>query len=288
MYTRCPSCRAEISFEPPVNAASLPDGYKHKIKCPSCGVTIGVKIPRLDSAVQPTFTPQNPNAVSSEPVFQAQAPVAEEASPAKAKKKPYGRAANIFVLLFSALLAVVLGLAYLVSSGSIDVDILAPLAAFDPITPITALIDGSLITITGGDIVATIITLIPSITLVLAVINAIVAIICCAVGTYSRVYNLIWGLLLLAGGVATLLQSGFLLMVAPELVPGFAEIPADEMPTGIQALIMPLMMMFIDVESGELIIGQTWSALLPAGLGVLSFLTALFSLGVRRKKAKAE
>ena len=116
MYTRCPSCRAEISFEPPANAASLPDGYKHKIKCPSCGVTIGVKIPRLDSAVQPTFTPQNPNAVSSEPVYTAQAP--EAVAPAKDKKKPYGRAANIFAMIFSALLAVILGIGHLVNNGS--------------------------------------------------------------------------------------------------------------------------------------------------------------------------
>ena len=47
MYTRCPSCRAEISFEPPANMESLPDGYKHRIKCPSCGVTIGVKINKI-------------------------------------------------------------------------------------------------------------------------------------------------------------------------------------------------------------------------------------------------
>jgi hypothetical protein len=60
MYTRCPSCRAEISFEPPVNATSLPDGYKHKIKCPSCGVTIAVKIPRLENTVQPVVVPQAP------------------------------------------------------------------------------------------------------------------------------------------------------------------------------------------------------------------------------------
>ena len=61
MYTRCPSCRAEICFEPPANAANLPDGYKHRIKCPSCGVTIGVKLPNRDAiaSVQPTFTPAN-------------------------------------------------------------------------------------------------------------------------------------------------------------------------------------------------------------------------------------
>ncbi|MBO5776861.1 MAG: hypothetical protein J6R34_00255, partial [Clostridia bacterium] len=62
MYTRCPSCRAEISFEPPVHADSLPDGYKHKIKCPSCGVTIGVKIPRHEAVAQPVYAPIPNNA----------------------------------------------------------------------------------------------------------------------------------------------------------------------------------------------------------------------------------
>lgn len=272
MYTRCPSCRAEISFEPPVNAASLPDGYKHKIKCPSCGVTIGVKIPRLDSAVQPTFTPQNPNAVSSEPVYNA-APAETAQAPAKAKKAPYGRAANIFVLIFSAVLAVVLGLAYLVNTGSLDVDFLSGLAAFDPITPLLLIIEGA----AEMEIIAIILALLPTITLALAVINAIVAIICCAVGTYSRVYNLIWGLLLLAGGVACLFQTTFMFMAYPELL---AELTGGEYtPSTMELFMLPV---FEIIESG------LYVAFAVPGLGILSFLTSLFSLGVRRKKAKAE
>lgn len=273
MYTRCPSCRAEISFEPPVNAASLPDGYKHKIKCPSCGVTIGVKIPRLDSAVQPTFTPQNPNAVSSEPVFNATpAETAEAPAKAKAKKAPYGRAANIFVLLFSAALAVVLGFAYLVNTGSLKVDFLSGLAAFDPITPLLLIIEGA----ADMEIIAIILALLPTITLALAVINAIVAIICCAVGTYSRVYNLIWGLLLLAGGVACLFQSTFMFMAYPELL---AELAGGYTPSTLELFMLPV---FEIIESG------LYVAFAVPGLGILSFLTSLFSLGVRRKKAKAE
>lgn len=272
MYTRCPSCRAEISFEPPVNAASLPDGYKHKIKCPSCGVTIGVKIPRLDSAVQPTFTPQNPNAVSSEPVFNA-TPAETAQAPAKAKKAPYGRAANVFVLIFSAVLAVVLGLAYLVNTGSLDVDFLSGLAAFDPITPIVELIGGMQI----DSIPALIIKLIPTITLALAVINAIVAIICCAVGTYSRVYNLIWGLLILAGGVACLFQSTFMYMASPELLEKLTG--GEYTPSTLELFMLPVF---------EIIESELWVAFAVPGLGILSFLTSLFSLGVRRKKAKAE
>lgn len=272
MYTRCPSCRAEISFEPPANAASLPDGYKHKIKCPSCGVTIGVKIPRLDSAVQPTFTPQNPNAVSSEPVYTAQAP--EAVAPAKDKKKPYGRAANIFAMIFSALLAVILGIGHLVNNGSISVDFLQGLALFDPIAPIMLLIEGG---VEGLDIIATIIALIPTITLALAAINAIVAIICCAVGTYSRAYNFIWGFLLLVGGVACLFQTTFLFMAFPDLL---AELTGgDYTPSIMELFMLPVF---------EIIETKAWVAFAVPGLGIISFLTALFSLGVRRKKAKAE
>ncbi len=274
MYTRCPSCRAEISFEPPANAASLPDGYKHKIKCPSCGVTIGVKIPRLDSAIQPTFTPQNPYAVSPEPVFVEQ-PVSlvEIPAPAQEKKKPYGRAANIFALLFSAILALVLGLAYLVNTGKIDFELLDFLAVYDPITPILYFLE---VGTAGLDIALVIVTLIPTITLGLAVVHAIVSIICCAVGTYSRVYNLLWGLLIFVGALASLLQSGFLLILAGATEAGV---------TPVQALLYSVMMYLFD-ENANLILLDTWPVFLVPFFGFASFLTALCSLGVRRKKAK--
>ncbi len=274
MYTRCPSCRAEISFEPPANAASLPDGYKHKIKCPSCGVTIGVKIPRLDSAIQPTFTPQNPYAVSPEPVFVEQ-PVSlvEIPAPAQEKKKPYGRAANIFALLFSAILALVLGLAYLVNTGTIETPFLEFLGLFDPISPVMLLIDGG---VASFEPTAIIISLLPTITLGLAAVHAIVSIICCAVGTYSRVYNVLWTLLIFAGAVTSFLRPGFRLILDPAIS---AEI------TALEALLYSIMALIVN-ENGALIIEQTWPAFLVPVLGFISFLTALCSLGVRRKKAK--
>ena len=59
MYTRCPSCRSEISFDPPANKDSLPENYRHRIKCPSCGVTIGVKINQSPQMLsQPYGRPQ--------------------------------------------------------------------------------------------------------------------------------------------------------------------------------------------------------------------------------------
>ncbi|HBW06002.1 MAG TPA: hypothetical protein DEF02_05510, partial [Clostridiales bacterium] len=88
MYTRCPSCRAEISFEPPANMESLPDGYKHRIKCPSCGVTIGVKINKIDTTpatlVQqaPAYTQPQTN---FEPVYANEEAAAVPQSKVKAK-----------------------------------------------------------------------------------------------------------------------------------------------------------------------------------------------------------
>ena len=46
MFTRCPSCGREIVFTPPENAEFLPDGYRHRLQCPNCGIAIGVKIPK--------------------------------------------------------------------------------------------------------------------------------------------------------------------------------------------------------------------------------------------------
>ena len=46
MFTRCPSCKSEISFEPPENFEFLPNGYRHRLQCPNCGIAIGVSIPK--------------------------------------------------------------------------------------------------------------------------------------------------------------------------------------------------------------------------------------------------
>ena len=116
MYTRCPSCRAEICFQVPDNAANLPDGYKHKIKCPNCGVKIAVRLPNRDAiaAPQPTFMPQNPNAFPAEPVHTAPvdtAPVDEKAAKRQARaaaaaNRKSGRSRNVMIFIFAALLLV--------------------------------------------------------------------------------------------------------------------------------------------------------------------------------------
>ena len=110
MYTRCPSCRAEICFQVPDNAANLPDGYKHKIKCPNCGVKIAVRLPNRDAiaAPQPTFMPQNPNAFPAEPVHTAPVdtvPVDEKAAKRQARaaaaaNRKSGRSRNVMIFIF--------------------------------------------------------------------------------------------------------------------------------------------------------------------------------------------
>ncbi len=123
MYTRCPSCRAEISFNPPANINDLPDGYKHRIKCPSCGVTIGVRIPKVETEAV-IYQPQNTFATTSEPVFTANevdAPaVGEEyVAPKKARTKKPGTMRNLFMMLFSLILIAANVVAYLINNGTI-------------------------------------------------------------------------------------------------------------------------------------------------------------------------
>lgn len=220
MYTRCPSCRAEISFEPPANASSLPDGYKHKIKCPSCGVTIGVKIPKVTSDIQPTFTPQNPNAVPSEPVaiVPVQEPVAQQTESAvpTEKRKVYGRVRNSVLIVLSALVAIICALGYLVNpetNGALEFTDSKGLAIFDGITPLINLVNGDL----AGSTLEIIVQLLPTFTFVLAILNLIVAITTISVGVYSKLFNLISGLLIAAASVSTIFTECFLSMLTEEM-----------------------------------------------------------------------
>ena len=266
MYTRCPSCRAEISFEPPVHADSLPDGYKHKIKCPSCGVTIGVKIPRHEVAVQPTYVPQNPNAVSPEETYEAPMVaddnIADEAAaPAKAKKKGFGRAASAFAMIWSLLLTAALVLGYLVNTEIIKVDFLLGLAMFDPISPVMLLIEDA----ARFDAVGWIISLIPTVTLLFAFIQFVVSFSCLCAGKYSKGYNIIWTLILFAGTALSLLYPAMYLITTGALAE--LNLTAGE-------AILTLLKGF--VEEGM------WIALIAApALGFVAFLTSLCSLGVK-------
>ena len=280
MYTRCPSCRAEISFEPPVHADSLPDGYKHKIKCPSCGVTIGVKIPRHEVAVQPTFVPQNPNAVAPEenynaPIYAEDTPATDDvAAPAKAKKKGFGRAASAFAMIWALLLVGFFVVAYLVTKEIIPAhDILAGIGQYDAISYIIELCEPDAFKLQWELLGADMIWLfMPAVTLLFAFIHFIVSFSCLCAGKYSKAYNVVWTLLIFAGAALSLLY------------------PALSMVTTLDAPFADTLKDAFVGESGYVTLKQWLTLVAVPALGFVSFLTALCSLGVKNpnKQPKGE
>lgn len=131
MYTRCPSCRAELSFAPPANMESLPEGHKHRIKCPHCGVIIGVKINKIDVAATYPYAPgpyQSANQFAPNATYPngGYAPINTPAAPgfdntaadAKPAKKT-GISRNIFMLIFSLGFVMLAIMGYLVQNGTI-------------------------------------------------------------------------------------------------------------------------------------------------------------------------
>lgn len=205
MYTRCPSCRAEISFEPPANMEALPDGYKHRIKCPSCGVTIGVKINKQDTIPQqaPIYTQQ-----PYEPVY-----ANEEAQPQEKAVTPKhsGVGRNITMMILSLLFIGLSVCGYyigainnLIGDESSVLYNLFGVGILDGITYWENLIYHA--TDFGNyfqnSILDGIITILPMITLTLAGINFIVAFISACGKKYGRAYNLISSLLIGASAIA--------------------------------------------------------------------------------------
>ena len=226
MYTRCPSCRAQISFELPQSADSFPEGYKHKIKCPSCGVTIGVKIPRVDTTatVQPTYTPANPAASNFEPTYQTATPApattkadkkAERKARAAEKKSGLGR--NICMMIFSLLFVALAVVGYFVSTEKFEApEWMAGIDCFDGITPWATLIkDFDTIKASfSNSIPGTILYLLPMVLFTLAGINFIVALISAFGKKYGRAWNLIASLIVAALAVLILFSE---LLVTPEI-----------------------------------------------------------------------
>lgn len=196
MYTRCPSCRAEISFEPPANMESLPDGYKHRIKCPSCGVTIGVKINKIDTQAttiaqptynQPEFEPINYDTTSTNTVA--------------TKKKASGLGRNITMIILSLLFIALTVVGYLVNAEIIDMD----LFGIDYLDGVSGWID----VFQGAenlkiefelDTLSGILCIVPMALLALSAINLIVALVSAIGKKYGRAYNVISSILI--GGCA--------------------------------------------------------------------------------------
>lgn len=232
MYTRCPSCRAQICFQPPANAADLPEGYRQRVRCPNCGVTIGVKLPGNNAIAQaqPTFTPQNPYAQMSEPVYtapvQASAPdektAKREARALAASNKKSGRSRNVMIFIFAALLLVcsVLGHFYADAGGATMEDIangnaleagdfLSALEAFDGVGVLSDIANDELYAellkeTFAEDIATGLLEVLPVIFFLLAALTAALALIGFIVKKYPRLLHLILALGLLAVSVCIL------------------------------------------------------------------------------------
>lgn len=296
MYTRCPSCRAEICFQVPENAANLPDGYKHKIKCPNCGVKIAVRLPNRDAiaAPQPTFMPQNPNAFPAEPVHTAPvetAPVDEKAAKRQARaaaaaNRKSGRSRNVMIFIFAALLLVcsLLGHFFADQGGATMEDImgdimgetgsseeltagdfLSALSAFDGV--------GMLEDIAGDEMTAEyikavfeenvadgLVTVLPIIFFLGTLLTAALALAGFIVKKYPRLIHLILALGLLAVSACILFQP-FLFSYAGELE-------------------LDLAQYFMETVIGDM----NFLLLAPAAIGVLHTLFALIFLKSLKKK----
>ena len=296
MYTRCPSCRAEICFQVPDNAANLPDGYKHKIKCPNCGVKIAVRLPNRDAiaAPQPTFMPQNPNAFPAEPVHTAPvetAPVDEKAAKRQARaaaaaNRKSGRSRNVMIFIFAALLLVcsLLGHFFADQGGATMEDImgdimgetgsseeltagdfLSALSAFDGV--------GMLEDIAGDEMTAEyikavfeenvadgLVTVLPIIFFLGTLLTAALALVGFIVKKYPRLVHLILALGLLAVSACILFQP-FLFSYAGELE-------------------LDLAQYFMETVIGDM----NFLLLAPVAIGVLHTLFALIFLKSLKKK----
>lgn len=292
MYTRCPSCRAEICFQVPDNAANLPDGYKHKIKCPNCGVKIAVRLPNRDAiaAPQPTFMPQNPNAFPAEPVHTAPvetAPVDEKAAKRQARaaaaaNRKSGRSRNVMIFIFAALLLVcsLLGHFFADQGGATMEDImgetgsseeltagdfLSALSAFDGV--------GMLEDIAGDEMTAEyikaifeenvadgLVTVLPIIFFLGTLLTAALALVGFIAKKYPRLIHLILALGLLAVSACILFQP-FLFSYAGELE-------------------LDLAQYFMETVIGDM----NFLLLAPAAIGVLHVLFSLIFLKSLKKK----
>lgn len=217
MYTRCPSCRAEISFEPPANIDSLPDGYKHRIKCPSCGVTIGVKIPKVDASatLHPQYQPQYNNAPYNQPYMGGYAPQPRYAAPpiaqqneiAKPQKKA-GTGRNVMMMLFSLIFIALSVVAYLITKGTIQIpdsmNWLNGIGVFNGIGVWEMLIketEALKIIMSDGGIIFLLYTIAPIFLFTFSGINFIVAFISACGKKYSRAFNLIWSFIIMASAL---------------------------------------------------------------------------------------
>jgi|GEM_PF-6664839 len=224
MYTRCPSCRAEISFEPPRNLANLPQGYKHRIRCPNCGVTISVKIPNtaVVASPAPTYSYENPNQQGysdiqvgvGTPQTGAEQKAVEKSAKNAQKRKSYGRGKAAVLFIFSLLFIAAAVLSFVQDK----IPAIAPyVSLFNPIqtikeiiTNFSGFIQPYKDAIAGGESMMTVIIAlvynVSSIVIFLfAGLTFITNLLVLIVGKYNgaaKAFNVIFGIFMLAFAVA--------------------------------------------------------------------------------------
>jgi hypothetical protein len=267
MFTKCPSCHTEISFEPPSNA---PAGYKHRIKCPnpSCGVTISVALPPKQVVAPAPMGTQvaNPAAIPGAPETSG---VALEAAQTSGKVRYKGRARSLFMLILSLIFVAANVLAYLIRTGVMPEiaflgwtsALLIPLQ-FDGILLIESLIadfQGVLASLQGEFMMLEIIMfVVPTALLLFAGILFIANLIGVFAGKYGKTGNVIFSILIFLLSVACF---GRLLILG--LLSGGGNIDFAAF--------------FNNALANDLI------GLIGAGVGLLMFIFAIIFAAIRKK-----
>lgn len=254
MFTRCPSCHTEISFDAPKNA---PAGYKHRIKCPNpnCGVTISVVIPPRQNTVDqqtaqsannysqrpvggvgqqyPPYPPQYPpygyapyNGYTPQPYPQAppypypqQQPVQEEQQEEEVTSRKWtGSVAKSLVLLFIGLGVVLFHvLGYLLTMGTLTLPNSAGLENFVGITYLELLITFGADIFRGTEIVSSVFYLLGVVQFFLACIMIIFNIFIASFKAYGKgagITNIVFSALIFLVFVATAVEPYISLLLS--------------------------------------------------------------------------
>lgn len=267
LYTRCPACKSEIAFEPPKNIANLPEDYKHRIKCPSCGVTIGVRLNIIER--QPVGeTPLALQPIEDTSSLSAQYNTASNTVPARsldkrAKKKGTGR--NIMMMLFALLFIALGAISYLVANGTLGIG--EKTYGLDSYSAIegwkTLVTDFDTFKATFEfDTVYGIMCMMPMISFTLAGVTFIVALISACGKKYGRAFNFIWSLLVFAVGVMVIFAPMIQTNISGNMAGASVELPTYTLSSYFKYIFD----------------AQSYCIFAPAVLGFLQFLFSLFFL----------
>lgn len=211
LYTRCPSCKSEVQFSAPDNIEGLPETYRHHIKCPSCGVTLSVKLNTVarNYVQQPSApvmqTINDSDYMPQQVEEQATVPVREEQN-----KKRSGVGRNVLMMVISLLFIALGVVGYLIGKGTISMGENAyGLQMFDGIGGFELLIKdfASFKELFELDILLGIAAVVPMALFVFAGVTFIVAFISALGKKYSRAFNVIWAILTFVLAVAIIFLS---------------------------------------------------------------------------------